>query len=340
VKRSGDAIALFILTVSLAIMTQTALAQPERWPWIWAALVFAVPFLVLLFPKVQSAAAQAVTGRPALAYAVPAALTAAAIAGGLLYNATIAPGARAIEPWRIAALPVFVALGVVAAGRGTAALGGWRLLAGALALGLVAGMWDRALKIPVPGNTPIGLTFFLAVALGIFLYRAVRPQASLDVGFGMPSRDLFTALGGFAGIVAIAIPVGFALSFVVWNPRLSEPGHAFARLLGLIVFVGIPEELLFRGMIQEGIGRLKSPRVGWIVASLIFGLSHITKGTGLTPEQRAEDIFGLALNWRYALMATIAGLGYGWVYLRTGRVSAAAITHGAVNWVWSGFFGR
>lgn len=339
-KRHGDAVALFAFTVSLAIMTRSALALPDRWPWIWTSLAFAIPFLALLSPAVQDAAAALVARSPRSAHIVPALLTALALGSGLLYNATIAPGARSIEPWRIAALPAFVALSFVLAGRGKDEPGGWRLLGTALALGLVAGMWDRALKIPVPGNTPIGLTFFLAVTIGIFLFVAVRPLRSLGVAFDLSGRNVGTALAGFAAVVGIAIPIGFAVEFVVWNPRLSEPGHALARLLGLIIFVGIPEEILFRGLVQEGIGRLRTPRFGWIVASVIFGLSHITKGTGLTPEQRAETVLGLTLNWRYALLATIAGLGYGWVYKRTGRVSAAAITHGAVNWVWSGFFGR
>ena len=74
-----------------------------------------------------------------------------------------------------------------------------------------------------------------------------------------------------------------------------------------------------------------------LVASVIFGVAHIFKATGLTPDQRQEFFH---LNWRYGLLATVAGLGYGWIYRRTGKISAAAITHGAVDWVWSGFFGR
>ena len=43
------------------------------------------------------------------------------------------------------------------------------------------------------------------------------------------------------------------------------------------------------------------------------------------------------LNWRYALLATLAGFAYGWVYRRTGRLAAAAVTHGLVDWTWSTF---
>jgi membrane protease YdiL (CAAX protease family) len=338
VNRRDDAVAVLVLVVSMVLMARTAAVMPDRWPWIWASWAFALPFLILLAPGVQQAAADGVAGRPAAALLFPAILTIAAILSALLYNGSIETRARPIEAWRLVALPVLVALAFVATGRDRGSeASGWRLLGGALALGLVAALWDRALKIPVPGNTPIGLAFFLAVALGLFLYTAVRPLRTMNVGFVMPARDAGAAFTSFALVVAAAIPLGFAIGFVVWNPRLSDPGFALARLLGLVVFVGIPEEILFRGLVQEGLSRLTTSRAGWLLASLLFGLSHITKKTGLTPEQH-EEFFGL--NWRYALLATIAGLGYGWVYRRTGRVSAAALTHGMVNFVWSGFFGR
>jgi membrane protease YdiL (CAAX protease family) len=33
-------------------------------------------------------------------------------------------------------------------------------------------------------------------------------------------------------------------------------------------------------------------------------------------------------------MATLAGVAYGWVWLRTRRVTASAITHAGVDWIW------
>lgn len=328
--RRDDAVALLVLAVSMALMARTASQLPDRWPWVWATWAFALPFLVMLAPSAQQRAREAVAARPGVAALAPGVLALAAVA--------VALASRSVEAWRLVALPLFVALAFLAAGRGgEREPGGWRLIGGALALGLVAGLWDRALKIPVPGNTSIGLAFFLAAALGLFLYTAVRPLRTMDVGLALPPRALGLSFAAFGGIVLVAVPLGFAVDFVVWNPRLDGVGFALARLLGLIVFVAIPEEILFRGLIQEGLGRLTTARMGWLAASALFGLIHVAKKTGLTAAQR-EEFFGL--NWRYGLMATVAGLGYGWVYRRTGRVSAAALTHGMVNWVWSGFFGR
>jgi hypothetical protein len=33
----------------------------------------------------------------------------------------------------------------------------------------------------------------------------------------------------------------------------------------------------------------------------------------------------------YVALATIAGLGYGWIYQRTGRIEASILTHFALN---------
>ena len=77
----------------------------------------------------------------------------------------------------------------------------------------------------------------------------------------------------------------------------------------------MPEEFLFRGLIQNLLSRRLGVPLGLAVGSVIFGLSHL-------PDPR------------YAVLATIAGVAYGWVYLRTGKVTASAITHALVDAVW------
>jgi membrane protease YdiL (CAAX protease family) len=285
--------------------------------------------LLLLAPTIEARLRSAVAERPELRAALPAVLVAAGV--------TVAVVSGAVPAWRVIGWPVAVVLAVAAVGRDRPEdYGGWWLLGGALALGLAAGAWDRALKIPVPGGTRVGFTFFTAVALALFLYRCVRPLQTLDARLGLNARELGIAFAGLAAATAVALPAGLASGFIEINNKWNGIGHGAAKLLGLVLFVGLPEELLFRGLVQEGLSRLRGPWFGWISSSVLFGLSHITKPTGLPP---AAD-GGLRLNWRYALLATVAGLAYGWVYQRTRKVSASAVTHGALNWVWSTYFGR
>ena len=64
-----------------------------------------------------------------------------------------------------------------------------------------------------------------------------------------------------------------------------------------------------------------------IVTAVIFGLAHLN-----------NQAIGFNLNWGYAGLATIAGLGYGWVFFRTNKVAAAALTHMLINFTWALFF--
>ncbi|MDO8666987.1 MAG: CPBP family intramembrane metalloprotease, partial [Gemmatimonadales bacterium] len=194
-----------------------------------------------------------------------------------------------------------------------------------LVVGILAGVWQRTLFIRVPGGTKIGLAFFLALDLALFLLLVARPLPSFDVGFGLSRRTVALAVAA-AGVVAlVGLPIGFAIGFVKWNWRWLGWSYAAVRLFGLILFVGLPEVMLVRGLILEGLTRAWNPRWGWLVASVLFGLAHITKAAP-------------PLNWRYALLATLAGLGYGWVYARTGKLAAAAVTHGSADWLWGTFF--
>jgi hypothetical protein len=61
-----------------------------------------------------------------------------------------------------------------------------------------------------------------------------------------------------------------------------------------------------------------------LVVSVIFGCSHLNN----------HPIF----DWRYVTIASVAGIAYGTVYNRTGKVTAAAVTHALIDIVWRLFF--
>ncbi len=329
-ERRHDAVALAVATWALLRM---GLAAHDASPWAWASWLAAAAFLSLLLPSLQHALRERIRAAPVLRTALPAALIAIGIAA-LLGTGVIATGR--VPLWRLLGVPVVATLAIVAAGRGQEPLGGRRLLGLAVCLGLVAGGWDRGARIAVPGNLRLGFSFFCAAALGIYLLGVVRVERSFDVRLGLGARQVATALGAVGALVLIAIPLGLLVDYVVWNPKSDPPLAALERFVALVVFVGLPEELLFRGMIQEGLSRLAGPRAGLVAASVVFGLVHVTKQTGLLSGQ----VNALGLNWRYAVLAALAGLAYGLVYQRTRRLGAAALTHGGVDWLWSSFFLR
>ena len=63
-----------------------------------------------------------------------------------------------------------------------------------------------------------------------------------------------------------------------------------------------------------------------LLTAALFGLAHWNK--------RLVDLNG-NFNWRYVLMAAIAGVFYGRAWRAQRRVGASAITHASVDTTWS-----
>lgn len=322
---AGNVIALAAAAwaLLLAAISLTSLAAP----WLWASWLVLAAYLLLLAPGVL-AALERWGGGDRVRFGVPLSIALIGIAA--------AGFAGDVGWWRMAAFPLATGAVVLAAGRGAEEPGGLRLILVALALGLMAGVWDRALRLPLPGDLRAGYAFFAAAAISILLFRVVRPLRSFDVTLALSRRDLLAAGTGVVALFAVAMPFGLLADFVTWAPRGDSPGKALERFAALVLFVALPEELLFRGMIQEGLTRLRGKVAGLLIAAVVFGLVHAPRSTGLLPDQ----INALGFNWRLAVMAALAGVAYGWVYQRTGKLAAAALTHGATNWLWGSYFLR
>ena len=91
-----------------------------------------------------------------------------------------------------------------------------------------------------------------------------------------------------------------------------------------IIFVGtaLPEEILFRALIQNLLMQRFGSGAGTLfVASFIFGCAHLDNGPQRLP------------NWRYMILATIAGFAYGKVFHKSSTVLSSAGLHMLVDWV-------
>ncbi len=316
-KDRDQAAGWVVAAVCIAAIGAFGAEGNARWPWLAFNWVASAPFLLLLVPDVQAWARRRVAAAPSLEIHVPMAFALFGMAAALVVGS---------HNWLNFLLwPLTVGLGTLALVRGkpgepTAG----RLLLSGLALWVLGGLWEGALQIRVPGGTHLGLAYLVALDLALFFYTVARPVRTFDVGLGLGGRDWGLALGGVVTLAAVAIPLGFALAFLRYEPRWLGLGYAVVRLFGLILFVGLPEEMLFRGVLQESFTRFWGRGGGLLAGALVFGLSHLPKGAP-------------PLNWKYALLATLAGLVYGWVYQRTGKLAAAAVTHGVVDWIWSTF---
>jgi uncharacterized protein len=119
-----------------------------------------------------------------------------------------------------------------------------------------------------------------------------------------------------AGTIAVVMAASLALGFVRFEPHWTPLFWTWAPINLLLTCVS--EEAFFRGFLQREIARdLEGRRHGAVIAvgvcALLFGIAHVAGG------------------WRYVLLATLAGTGYGLAYQRSGRLEMAILTHFAVN---------
>ena len=95
----------------------------------------------------------------------------------------------------------------------------------------------------------------------------------------------------------------------------------------ILVGTALPEEILFRSLIQNLIMlRFGASWRTLLAASLIFGCAHLDNGPQPLP------------NWRYMILATIAGVAYGKVFQRSSTVLSSAALHAMVDWTKHFFF--
>lgn len=181
------------------------------------------------------------------------------------------------------------------------------------------GLAARSASAPPPPGRLVGLA--LALYGLLFAVAAAwrlaadgtwpwRPEANLSAAWPAGIRVL-------AGIAMGAVLVAISR---VWTSRTESGRRLAAELERLVAGVstpqaillaalsGIAEEAFFRGALQ--------PRVGWLAASILFGLAH------LHPRREL---------WGWAPSAAIAGLGFGWLFEASGDLVAPALAHTVVN---------
>ena len=178
-----------------------------------------------------------------------------------------------------------------------------------------------------PGSQPYTkyLNFDKGVA-GLFLLGIYAPdRTAADDG----ARHPIAVLLRFMVLASVAIAAALAAGYVRWDPKL--PSWSPMWLWSMVFLTALPEEALFRGLLQTWIEqglrgtrsalRLADARSGQatliaiLVAGTVFGIAHLGGGPA------------------YIVLAMIAGIGYGWIYASTRSIAAAIAAHAALNTV-------
>jgi hypothetical protein len=162
----------------------------------------------------------------------------------------------------------------------------------------------------------------LLLDVGIWGFVVVRRLD--EVGFDLRLRwqDLGIGLRELAFYTPIAIPLGLGLGFLHLHPSAPWLARLPVAFLFTFFFIAVPEELFFRGWMQNLLERRIGRYPALFLTAALFGLAHFNK--------RAVHF-----NWRYVLLAALAGIFYGRAWRQQRRVGASAITHACVDTIWS-----
>jgi hypothetical protein len=179
---------------------------------------------------------------------------------------------------------------------------------------------------PYPGGKlSYTFTVLLMVDVGIAVFLLARRMNGVGYSIAWGPRWARYIAASFLLFTCLAVPLGLAIHFIEFAPRWRSVASLPIVALGIFLLTAWPEEFLFRGLLQNILSRAtNNDYAGWFVASVCFGLSHITNGH--------------FPNWRYALLATVAGLFYGWTWRKTGSIFASAIVHALVDTLWHFLF--
>lgn len=173
--------------------------------------------------------------------------------------------------------------------------------------------WPKA-PVPIIGE----LTWLSTLIFAVLIFR--RP-GTINYGFFPTGQEWMQGVKWFLlflpAALAVAIPIGFAkLRTLPADPAKLVLAVA-GTFVGHFIFVALREEFLFRGMLLPDLQKRLGATKGTLVTSLVFGAVHLA--------------YGSFPNWRFALMATVAGYFYARSYQATRSIRSAMVTHALTN---------
>lgn len=229
--------------------------------------------------------------------------------------------------WRWAALYLFLPMAVTyllwrAAQVDPEQRGTWFDLVVLLVLGLAVDL--RWFESAWPARMAV-FNKILLLDLGIYGFLVIRRLDCVGFDLRLRGRDCRIGFRELIFYMPIALVLGLGLGFLhlhnwrlPWFRLVQFPVAAVFTFL----FVAVPEELYFRGWMQNLLERRMGRNAALATTAVLFGLAHWNK--------RA-----LHFNWKYVIVAALAGVFYGRAWREERRVGASAFTHAGVDTIWS-----
>jgi uncharacterized protein len=171
-------------------------------------------------------------------------------------------------------------------------------------------------------NTLHLVAYGVSILLALSIFLLFRRLSGMKINLPRSGRDFVNLLLGFAACAPVLIALGRGIGFLppFHLPVQPSPARIGSQYLIILAATALPEEILFRGLIQNCIAqRFGASTRTLLIAAFIFGCAHLDNGPQPLP------------NWRYMILATIAGVAYGKVFEKSSSIFASAGLHALVD---------
>jgi len=160
--------------------------------------------------------------------------------------------------------------------------------------------------------------YLLAIGLPFFIVYTIRKRKTGKDSFNLSIENKvvipFIIIGTVALLFGIISPIG---NLIPMPESIKKAFMDFGSQTGVFAFMlmvvaaPILEELIFRGIILDGLLKKYSPEKSILLSSLLFGLVHLNP-------------------WQF-VTGFIIGIFAGWIYYKTKSLSLTIIIHAAAN---------
>ncbi|MHB1460998.1 MAG: CPBP family intramembrane glutamic endopeptidase [Armatimonadota bacterium] len=194
----------------------------------------------------------------------------------------------------------------------------------------------------IPADKGVNPREICSITMFLWSMLVVRRLPGLDFRLWLPRSEIKYGIKMLGLAMLILLPPGVLFGFLKWNPfqmqislyhttnYLVTAGVHLLLPLGMYLAVAIPEELVFRGTLQNLLAQsTKRPWLALVIVSILFGLSHLPSNVDGRP---------ISYSIIYGLMSCAAGAIYGYTYMKRGGIVAACVVHALVDSVWLTFF--
>jgi len=153
--------------------------------------------------------------------------------------------------------------------------------------------------------------------LVLLIERGVR-----GTGFGFLPRAVEWRTGIYNYL--LFLPIGVPLALVLGVARIGAAVEAWkigATFFGVLWVVALSEEFFFRGVLQQWMAEWTGNRsLALLFTAILFGAVHLP--------------FRSFPNWRFALVAAVAGWFYGRAFEQAHSIRAGMVAHALVVTTW------